>query len=145
MNIRLIVRLTGVVPMVMVGVLVAVTAKTMLLLPPPGIRAFTEAMSRRLVLEERGREGDGLVGRLVGVVNVAGRLPTIGARMIAARSQSAGGVDARGAGEDPDAVSGGILAGIDIKDQLRLGVVPPPPPQMQATAANKDSFRFIGI
>ena len=38
----------------MVGVLVAVTAKTMLLLPPPGIRAFTEAMSRRLVLEERG-------------------------------------------------------------------------------------------
>ena len=54
MNIRLIVRLTGVVPMVMVGVFVALAAKVMSVRPPPGILALTEAMSLELVLESRG-------------------------------------------------------------------------------------------
>ncbi len=47
-------RLTGVVPMVMVGVFVALAAKVMSVLPPPGILALTEAMSMVLVLEKRG-------------------------------------------------------------------------------------------
>ncbi len=41
-------------PMVMVGVLVALAAKVMLVRPPPGIRALTEAMSSVLELENRG-------------------------------------------------------------------------------------------
>ena len=40
--------------MVMVGVFVALAAKVMLVLPPPGIRALTEAMSLELVLESKG-------------------------------------------------------------------------------------------
>ena len=39
---------------VMVGVLVALAAKVMLVLPPPGILALTEAMSMVLVLESKG-------------------------------------------------------------------------------------------
>ena len=41
-------------PMVMVGVLVALAAKVMLVRPPPGILAFTEAMSMVLVLANKG-------------------------------------------------------------------------------------------
>ena len=42
-------------PMVMVGVLVALAAKVMLVLPPPGILAFTEAVSLGLLeLENKG-------------------------------------------------------------------------------------------
>ena len=40
--------------MVMVGVLVALEAKVMLVLPPPGILAFTEFLSAVLVLENKG-------------------------------------------------------------------------------------------
>ena len=40
--------------MVIVGVLVALAAKVMLVLPPPGIRALTEAMSLALELENKG-------------------------------------------------------------------------------------------
>ena len=40
-------------PMVMVGVLVALAAKVMFVLPPPGILAFTEAMSLTLELENK--------------------------------------------------------------------------------------------
>ena len=40
-------------PMVKVGVLVALAAKVMLVLPPPGILAFTEAMSLMLELENK--------------------------------------------------------------------------------------------
>ena len=39
---------------VMVGVLVALAAKVMLVLPPPGILALTEAMSMVLELENKG-------------------------------------------------------------------------------------------
>ena len=39
---------------VSVGVLVALAAKVMLVLPPPGIRAFNEAMSLALALENKG-------------------------------------------------------------------------------------------
>ena len=53
MNIRLIVRLTGVVPMVMVGVLVALLAKVCVL-APPGILFLIDSMSVVLVLEKRG-------------------------------------------------------------------------------------------
>ena len=52
-------------PMVMVGVLVALEAKVMLVRPPPGIRAFTEAMSLELELESKGdREIVWLLGLL---------------------------------------------------------------------------------
>ncbi len=41
-------------PIVIVGVLVALAAKVMLVLPPPGILAFTEAMSLELEPENKG-------------------------------------------------------------------------------------------
>ena len=41
-------------PMVIVGVLVALAAKVMLVRPPPGILFLTESMSIVLVLENRG-------------------------------------------------------------------------------------------
>ena len=50
---------------VMVGVLVALAAKVMLVLPPPGIRAFIEAMSLELVLESKGERA---MCRLLGSV-----------------------------------------------------------------------------
>ena len=40
-------------PMVMVGVFVALAAKVMLVRPPPGILALTEAMSLVLELENK--------------------------------------------------------------------------------------------
>ena len=57
---------------------------------------------------------------MIGVVNVAGRLPTIRRRMIDARSQRAGGSDAGAAGEDPESVVGAVLALVDVDEQLRL-------------------------
>ena len=52
-------------PMVMVGALVALAAKVMFVLPPPGIRAFNEAMSLALELENKEeREMFVLVGLL---------------------------------------------------------------------------------
>ena len=48
---------------VMVGVLVVLAAKVMLVRPPPGILAFTEAMSLVLELENKGeRERFALLG-----------------------------------------------------------------------------------
>ena len=41
-------------PLLMVGVLVALEAKVMFVLPPPGILALTEAMSLVLELENKG-------------------------------------------------------------------------------------------
>ena len=41
-------------PMVIIGVLVALAAKVMLVRPPPGILALTEAMSSVLELENKG-------------------------------------------------------------------------------------------
>ena len=53
-------------PLLMVGVLVALAAKVMLVLPPLGIQAFTEAMSLVSDLENKGeREKLVLLGRLV--------------------------------------------------------------------------------
>ena len=53
-------------PMVMVGVFVALAAKVMLVLPPPGILAFTEAISLELELESSGeREMFDFAGPLV--------------------------------------------------------------------------------
>ena len=51
-------------PMVMVGVFVALAAKVMLVLPPPGILALTEAVSLGLLeLENKGeRERFALLG-----------------------------------------------------------------------------------
>lgn len=40
--------------MVIEGVLVALAAKVMLVLPPPGILALTESMSMVLMLENKG-------------------------------------------------------------------------------------------
>ncbi len=95
---------------------------------------------------KQGREGDSLVGRRVGLVNVAGGLPAINARIAARSAESAGACDAGAAGEDPKSLVGAILAGIDIEDQLRLGFAPPPPsPQRQTTAANKEKLRLILI
>ena len=54
MNIQEIVRLTGVVPIVMVGVFVALAAKVMFVRPAPGMRFLMESMSMVLVLEKRG-------------------------------------------------------------------------------------------
>ena len=52
-------------PIVMVGVLVALAAKVMLVRPPPGILALTEAMSSGLELENKGdRETLTLLGLL---------------------------------------------------------------------------------
>ncbi len=53
-NIRLIVRLTGVVPMVMVGVLVALLAKGDPEPQTPAILLLTDTMSLELELEKRG-------------------------------------------------------------------------------------------
>lgn len=58
------------------------------------------------------------------MVNVAGRLPTIGrTREVAGGAQSAGGCDARGAGEYPNGVGGAILALVDVDVQLRLALL----------------------
>ena len=54
MNIEAMVRLTGVVPIVIVGVFIALTAKVILVRPPPGILFLTESMSMASVLEKRG-------------------------------------------------------------------------------------------
>ena len=54
MNIRLIVRLTGVVPMVMVGVFVALLAKGDPVPQTPAILLLTDTMSLELELEKRG-------------------------------------------------------------------------------------------
>ena len=52
-------------PIVMVGVLVTLAAKVMLVRPPPGILALTEAMSSVLELENKGdRETLVLLGLL---------------------------------------------------------------------------------
>ena len=58
-------------PMVIIGVLVALAAKVMLVRPPPGILALTEAMSSVLELENKGERAR--IWRLgfVGVVKVA--------------------------------------------------------------------------
>ena len=45
---------SALLPLATVGVLVAVTAKVMLVRPPPGILALTEAMSLVLALENKG-------------------------------------------------------------------------------------------
>ena len=42
--------------------------------------------------------------------------------MIAAGSQSAGDSDTGAAAKNPEGVGGGVLAGIDVKDQLRLAL-----------------------
>ena len=58
--------------MVMVGVLVALAAKVMFVLPPPGILAFTEAMSLVLELENKEeREIVWLVGLLASKMPLA--------------------------------------------------------------------------
>lgn len=54
-NIEAMVRLTGVVPTVIVGVFVALAAKVMLVRTPPRILFLTESMSMALVLEEKER------------------------------------------------------------------------------------------
>ena len=70
---------------------------------------------------KEGRERDLRVGRRVGVVNVAGALPTIGGAVRSGGSaQSGARGDGGAAAKNPDAVGGGILAGIDVDDQLRL-------------------------
>ena len=52
--------------MVMVGVLVALAAKVMLVRPPPGIRAWIEARSLVLELENKGdREISALLGEFM--------------------------------------------------------------------------------
>ena len=53
-NIQEIVRLTGIVPMVMVGVFMPLAAKVMFVRPPPGILFLMESMSMVFVLEKRG-------------------------------------------------------------------------------------------
>ena len=90
----------------------------------------------------QGRKGKRLVVGRIGVENVSVGNPRVDNRKIA------GGSDARvcscggGSAKNPEGLVGGaVLARIDADGQLRLGVVPPP--QMQTTAANKDSFRFI--
>ena len=121
--------------MVMVGVFVALLAKGDPEPQTPAILLLTDTMSLELELEKRGESVILRAGRMVGGVNVPFRLPTIASVVRSARSaQSASSPDARGAGENPDAVGGGILAGIDVNDQLRLGVVPPPPPPPPAKA-----------
>ena len=71
------------------------------------------------------RERDLRVRRMVGGVNVAGGLPAIGAAVRSGGSaQSADRRDGGSAGENPDAVGGGILARIDINEQLRLALLP---------------------
>ncbi len=58
-------------PMVIAGVLVALLAKVMLVLPPPGILALTEAMFLVLELENKGERVSKLVVGAVGIVDVA--------------------------------------------------------------------------
>ena len=51
----------------------------------------------------------------------------------------------RRAAKNPEGLVGGVvLTGIDVNQQLRLGVVPPPP-QMQKMAANKVKLCFLLI
>ena len=76
-NIQEIVRLTGIVPMVMVGVFVALAAKVMLVLPPPGILALTEAIFLILDIENKKirdnkqeRKLKLRIAELVGVISV---------------------------------------------------------------------------
>ncbi len=98
---------------------------------------------------EQGRKREVDVAGLVGVENVSAILykfkSVSGVESIGSCSDGAGATSGAGAGEDPKSLVGAILAGIDIEDQLRLGFAPPPSPQRQTTAANKEKLRLILI
>ena len=76
---------------------------------------------------EQGRKRDHLSVRLIGVEKISVDIPRVMRVVIAGGSEgfvswSGGG----GTAKDPEGLVGGVvLAGIDVNDHLRLGVVPP--------------------
>ena len=93
---------------------------------------------------KQGRKNElAVVGR-VGVVNISvivGCFPSISRGVVSGGSDAP--VVSRGGGsaKNPNGLVVIVLAGIDINQQLRLGVVPPP--QRQTMAANKVKLRFL--
>ena len=132
-----------VLAIVMVGVFVALAAKVMLVRPPPGILALTEAISSVLELENKGdRE---IVWSLGLLASKRSSLEDV--KLQESREESSRRFQVSFAVEEPLKIQRVWLVGLSwlgwtLIDHLRLGFVPPPP-QRQATTANKENFRFI--
>ncbi len=91
---------------------------------------------------KQGRERDGLVGRRVGVENVAVANPRVANREIAGGSDCTITACSGRAAKNPEGLAGRVvLARINMDEQLRVRY--PPPPQRQTTAANNDKLRFL--
>ena len=100
---------------------------------------------------KQGRQRDRLVAGLVGVEDVPIAVVVDSLPRVSIVVRRPGGSDAiattrgGGAAKNPEGLCCGVvLAGIDVNQQLRLGCCTPPP-QMQKTATNNDSFCFIKI